>query len=221
MYELEKSCCSGRFCTRTRWQHRSGCCHHFPSRTFRKSGGAVRAFRTDDYHLTRAYLKSPYLIAHGINENFAGYVNAAIAREKRNFLDELSREPAGITGIMTWNEGLIANYYSNLQGITSLVLIEEWKSASGSSLFVKGLNFDAGGNLIPFKRLFPRMTAGDAEERIQAYASKAGIMLLPHRKAALPTNYYVSKKGVVYAIYQPGERTLYKYGVFCVPIGTV
>lgn len=34
---------------------------------------------------------------------------------------------------MTWNEGLIANYYSNLQGITSLVLIEEWKSASGSS----------------------------------------------------------------------------------------
>lgn len=179
------------------------------------------AFRTDDYHLTRAYLKSPYLIAHGINENFAGYVNAAIAREKRNFLDELSREPAGITGIMTWNEGLIANYYSNMQGITSLVLIEEWKSASGSSLFVKGLNFDAGGNLIPFKRLFPRMTAGDAEERIQAYASKAGIMLLPHRKAALPTNYYVSKKGVVYAIYQPGERTLYKYGVFCVPIGTV
>lgn len=46
-------------------------------------------------------------------------------------------------------------------------------------------------------------------------------MLLPHRKAALPTNYYVSKNGVVYAIYQPGERTLYKYGVFCVPIGTV
>ena len=41
------------------------------------------AFRTDDYHLTRAYLKSPYLIAHGINENFAGYVNAAIAREKK------------------------------------------------------------------------------------------------------------------------------------------
>lgn len=43
------------------------------------------AFRTDDYHLTRAYLKSPYLIAHGINENFAGYVNAAIAREKKKF----------------------------------------------------------------------------------------------------------------------------------------
>lgn len=48
------------------------------SKVSEKSG----AFRTDDFHQGSITLRSPYLVTHLNNADFAGHVNAAIARER-------------------------------------------------------------------------------------------------------------------------------------------
>lgn len=55
------------------------------------------AFRTDDFHQGTITLRSPYLVTHAGNEDFAGRVNAAIAREKDRFIDELAADNAKST----------------------------------------------------------------------------------------------------------------------------
>ena len=109
------------------------------SKVSEKSG----AFRTDDFHQGSMTLRSPYLVTHLGNEDFAGRVNAAIAREKDRFAEEISEdnETKYTEGWMIWHEGLIGNFISNSEGITSIVLVEQ-KLSSGDEhgkTFAKGV----------------------------------------------------------------------------------
>ncbi len=190
------------------------------SKVSEKSG----AFRTDDYHIGNTILRSPYLIAHYNNELFAGTVNAAIAREKNDFLNELKKdnETKRTEGWMIWHEGLIGNFINNNQGITSIVLVMQKLKAGEDhgTTFAKGLNFDGTGRLFTLSELLPRLTVEDVNKCIETTAKKKNIPLLPnHRVIKLPENFYVGKNRVVYAIYQQHDLTPAEYGVFSVAVG--
>lgn len=184
------------------------------------------AFRTDDFRAGHAELRSPYLIDHGYNETFAGNVNAAIAREKNSFLDELAKdnEKVRTEGWMIWHEGLIGNFVTNSQGITSIVLVEQKLSAGEAhgKTFAKGLNFNGAGELLDLKALLPNLTVDDVNHCIELQAEKRNFPLLPaHKVKELPANFYVGKNRVVYAIYQQNDLTPPEVGVYAVPIGKV
>lgn len=184
------------------------------------------AFRTDDYHLGNTLLRSPYLVAHLNNDTYAGNVNAAIAREKTRFLEELKKDNETVTtdGWMSWHEGLVGNFISNNEGITSIVLIEQKLSAGAEHgvTFAKGLNFDGTGNLMDLSAVLPNLTVDDVNHCIETTAKKKGITLLEnHTVTELPTNFYVGKNRVVYAIYQQDDLTPFDEGVFSVAIGKV
>ncbi len=184
------------------------------------------AFRTDDFLSGTATLKSPYLINHGDNAEYAGYVNAAIAREKEDFLANLkkSNETVKTLGWMAWHEGLIGNFLSNQEGITSIVLIEQTLKAGDAHgvTVAKGFNFNPAGELFTLSQLLPNLTVEDVNACIELTAKKKNISLLPvHKVTNLPTNFYVGKNRVIYAIYQQGELTSFSEGVFSVPIGRV
>lgn len=184
------------------------------------------AFRTDDFLSGTATLKSPYLINHGDNAAYAGYVNAAIAREKEDFLSDLKKgnENVKTLGWMFWHEGLIGNFLSNQEGITSIVLIEQTLKAGDAhgTTIAKGFNFNPAGELFTLAKLLPNLTVEDVNACIELTAKKKNISLLPvHKVTNLPTNFYVGKNRVIYAIYQQGELTSFSEGVFSVPIGRV
>lgn len=184
------------------------------------------AFRTDDYHIETTLLRSPWLIAHGNNEEYAGKVNAAIAREKNKFIDLLERKNVQrkTWGRMGWHEGMVGNFITNKQGLTSIVLIEQTLSAGDShgTTFAKGLTFNSSGDLIDLPELLPQLTVEDVNHCIELTAKKKQISLLPkHTVTELPTNFYVGKNGVVYALYQQNDLTSYEEGVFSVAIGNV
>lgn len=192
------------------------------SKVSEKSG----AFRTDDFHQGPMTLRSPYLVTHLGNEDFAGRVNAAIAREKDRLAEEISEdnETKYTEGWMIWHEGLIGNFISNSEGITSIVLVEQ-KLSSGDEhgkTFAKGLNFNSAGDLFDLTQVLPRLTVADVNACIELTAKKKDITLLPnHQVTELPTNFYVGKNRVVYAIYQQDDLTPFSEGIFSVPIGKV
>lgn len=184
------------------------------------------AFRTDDFRMDTAELRSPYLIAHGNNGEFAGKVNAAIAREKKDFLDKLGKDNERVRteGWMIWHEGLIGNFVTNNQGITSIVLVEQTLSAGADrgTTFAKGLNFNDSGDLFDLPAVLPALTVEDVNKCIELQAKKRGFPLLPaHTVTSLPTNFYVGKNRVVYALYQQNDLTPPEVGVYAVPIGKV
>ena len=153
-------------------------------------------------------------------------MNAAIAREKDRFTDELAAENQvkPTEGWMIWHEGLIGNFISNNEGITSIVLVEQKLSAGDEhgKTFAKGLNFNGAGDLFDLPQVLPRLTVADVNACIELTAKKKGITLLPnHEVTELPTNFYVGKNRVVYALYQQGDLTPFREGVFSVPIGKV
>ena len=192
------------------------------SKVSEKSG----AFRTDDFHQGSITLRSPYLVTHLNNADFAGRVNAAIAREKDRFTEELAAENQvkPTEGWMIWHEGLIGNFISNNEGITSIVLVEQKLSAGDEhgKTFAKGLNFNSAGDLFDLPQVLPRLTVADVNACIELTAKKKGIILLPnHEVTELPTNFYVGKNRVVYALYQQDDLTPFREGVFSVPIGKV
>lgn len=184
------------------------------------------AFRTDDFHQGTITLRSPYLVTHAGNEDFAGRVNAAIAREKDRFIDELAADNAKkyTEGWMIWHEGLIGNFISNNEGITSIVLVEQKLSAGDEhgKTFAKGLNFNGAGDLFDLPQVLPCLTVADVNACIELTAKKKGITLLPdHQVTELPSNFYIGKNRVVYALYQQDDLTPFSEGVFSVPIGKV
>lgn len=182
------------------------------------------AFRTDDFHQGTITLRSPYLVTHAGNEDFAGRVNAAIAREKDRFIDELAADNAKkyTEGWMIWHEGLIGNFISNNEGITSIVLVEQKLTAGDEhgQTFAKGLNFNSAGDLFDLPQVLPRLTVADVNACIELTAKKKGITLLPdHQVTELPSNFYIGKNRVVYALYQQDDLTPFSEGVFSVPSG--
>ena len=184
------------------------------------------AFRTDDFREHTSELQSPWMIAHVNNETFAGKVNAAIAREKRQFVDSVAAQNARkeTLGWMSWHEGLVGNFITNTQGLTSLVLIEQTLSAGDAhgTTFAKGLTFNGAGDLVDLPDLLPNLTVDDVNQYILHTAKKKQIALLPkHTVTALPTNFYVGKNKVIYAIYQQNDLTPAEEGVFSVAIGKV
>ena len=184
------------------------------------------AFRTDDYHMESSLLQSPWLIARGNNEVYAGKVNAAIAREKNKFLDQLEKENAQrkTLGWMSWHEGLIGNFITNNQGLTSIVLIEQTLSAGEAHgiTFAKGLTFNGSGDVLDLADILPNLTVEDVNQCITLTAKKKHITLLErHTVTELPTNFYVGKNRVVYALYQQNDLTPFEEGVFSVAIGKV
>lgn len=191
--------------------------------TAREKSGA---FRTDDYHIENSQLQSPWLIARGNNEIYAGKVNAAIGREKNKFLDQLEQENTKrkTLGWMSWHEGLVGNFITNNQGLTSIVLIEQTLSAGQAhgTTFTKGLTFNGSGDLLDLANILPQLTVEDVNQCILVTAKKKQIPLLPrHTVTALPTNFYVGKNRVVYALYQQNDLTPFEEGVFSVAIGKV
>lgn len=192
------------------------------TRAREKSG----AFRTDEYHMGNSLLRSPWLIARGNNEIYAGKVNAAIAREKNKFLDQLETENAHrkTLGWISWHEGLVGNFITNNQGLTSIVLIEQTLSAGDThgTTFAKGLTFNGTGDILDLADILPDLTVEDVNQCIALTAKKKQIALLPrHTVATLPTNFYVGKNRVVYALYQQNDLTPFEEGVFSVAIGKV
>ena len=192
------------------------------SKVSEKSG----AFRTDDFHAGTAILRSPYLVTHVNNEEFSGTVNAAIAREKKAFLDELKKdnESKRTDGWMIWHEGLVGNFINNKEGITSIVLVEQKLKAGREhgETVAKGLNFDASGRLLTLSTLLPALNVKDVNRCIEVMSEKRKVSLLEnHHVTELPTNFYVGKNRVVYAIYQQGDVTPFENGVFSVAIGNV
>ena len=184
------------------------------------------AFRTDDFQQDTAVLQSPWLIAHWNNEIYAGKVNAAIGREKNKFLNQLSEKNAQrkTLGWMSWHEGLVGNFITNTQGLTSLVLIEQTLTAGEAhgTTFVKGLTFNAAGDLVDLPNLLPKLTVNDVNKCIEQVATKKNISLLPnHTVTELPTNFYVGKNRVIYALYQQNDLTPAKECIFSVAIGKV
>lgn len=182
------------------------------------------AFRTDDYHIETTLLQSPWLIAHGNNEEYAGKVNAAIAREKNKFIDlwKEKNSQRKTWARMGWHEGMVGNFITNKQGLTSIVLIEQTLSAGDAhgTTFAKGLTFNGSGDLIDLPDILPQLTVEDVNHCITLTAEKKQIALLPkHTVTELPTNFYVGKNGVVYALYQQNDLTPFEEGVFSVPIG--
>lgn len=118
----------------------------------------------------------------------------------------------------------MGNFISNNEGITSIVLIEQKLSAGAEhgKTFAKGLNFDDTGNLLDLSAVLPNLTVDDVNHCIETTAKKKGITLLEnHRVTELPTNFYVGKNRVVYAIYQQDDLTPFDEGVFSVAIGKV
>ena len=95
-------------------------------------------------------------------EDFFPRVNAAIAREKDRFTEELAAENQvkPTEGWMIWHEGLIGNFISNNEGITSIVLVEQKLSAGDEhgKTFAKGLNFNGAGDLFDLPQVLPRPT---------------------------------------------------------------
>lgn len=184
------------------------------------------AFRTDDFHQGTMTFRSPYLVTHLNNEEFAGRVNAAIAREKERFAAELAEDnkERRTEGWMAWHEGLVGNFISNSEGITSIVLVEQKLQAGEEhgKTFAKGLNFNSAGDLFDLAQVLPDLTVKDVNACIELTAKKKNITLLPnHEVTELPSNFYVGKNRVVYAIYQQDDLTPFSEGVFSVPIGKV
>ena len=182
------------------------------------------AFRTDDFVDGNATMKSPYLVTRENNEVFSGKVNAAIGREKQEFLDELdkSNEVSETLGWMIWHEGLIGNYISNMQGITSIVLVRQTLEAGAAHgmTYTQGLNFNSAGELLTLKEVLPDLTVYDVNQCIETTAKKKNIKLFSnHEVTELPTNFYVGKNRVVYAIYQPYDISPYSEGVLSIAIG--
>ena len=184
------------------------------------------AFRTDDFQDGNATMRSPYLVTHGNNEEYSGKVNAAIAREKTEFLAAVKEENETneTLGWMIWHEGLIGNYINNNQGITSIVLVRQTLSAGEAHglTFAQGLNFSDTGELISLSDLLPDLTVYDVNQCIEVTAKKKNIKLFTeHTVKELPHNFYVGKNHVVYALYQPYELAPYAEGVLSIAIGKV
>ena len=184
------------------------------------------AFRTDDFQDGNATMRSPYLVTHGNNEEYSGKVNAAIAREKTEFLAAVKEENETneTLGWMIWHEGLIGNYINNNQGITSIVIVRQMLSAGEAHglTFAQGLNFSDTGELISLSDLLPDLTVYDVNQCIEVTAKKKNIKLFTeHTVKELPHNFYVGKNHVVYALYQPYELAPYAEGVLSIAIGKV
>ncbi len=184
------------------------------------------AFRTDNFQDGMATMQSPYLVTHGNNENFSGKVNAAIAREKNDFLSALKadNQTAETLGWMSWHEGLIGNYINNVQGITSIVLIRQTLHAGAAhgETYAQGMNFSGSGDLITLADVLPDLTVYDVNQCIEVTAKKKHIRLFDkHTVDTLPTNFYVGKNRVVYALYQPYDLAPYSEGVLSIAIGKV
>ena len=184
------------------------------------------AFRTDDFQDGNATMRSPYLVTHGNNEEYSGKVNAAIAREKTEFLAAVKEENETneTLGWMIWHEGLIGNYINNNQGITSIVIVRQTLSAGEAHglTFAQGLNFSDTGELISLSDLLPDLTVYDVNQCIEVTAKKKNIKLFTeHTVKELPHNFYVGKNHVVYALYQPYELAPYAEGVLSIAIGKV
>ncbi len=184
------------------------------------------AFRTDDFQDGNATMRSPYLVTRGNNEEFSGKVNAAIAREKTEFLASVkeANETNETLGWMIWHEGLIGNYINNVQGITSIVIVRQTLSAGEAHglTFAQGLNFSDTGELISLSDLLPDLTVYDVNQCIEVTAKKKNIQLFTeHTVKELPYNFYVGKNRVVYALYQPYELAPYAEGVLSIAIGKV
>lgn len=182
------------------------------------------AFHTDNYVEQSGTYYTPYLIDHSSNSLYAGRVNAAIYDHKEAFAKELTEDSEKIPteGWMYWYEGLVGNYISNNEGITSIVLIEQklGRGAAHGSTFVKGLNFKNDGNLFTLQEILPNLTVRDVNACIELTAKRKHFSLLPnHTVTSLPTNFYVGKNHVVYAIYQVGELAPSSTGVVSIPIG--
>ncbi len=184
------------------------------------------AFRTDDFQDGTATMRSPYLVTHGNNEEFSGKVNAAIAREKTDFLAAVKKENETneTLGWMIWHEGLIGNYINNVQGITSIVLVRQTLTAGAAHgiTYAQGMNFSDSGDLISLSDILPDLTVYDVNQCIEVTAKKKDIKLFAnHTVSDLPTNFYVGKNHVVYALYQPYELAPYAEGVLSIAIGKV
>ncbi len=184
------------------------------------------AFRTDDFQDGNATMRSPYLVTNGTNEEFSGKVNAAIAREKTEFLAAVKEENETneTLGWMIWHEGLIGNYINNNQGITSIVIVRQTLSAGAAHglTFAQGLNFSDTGDLISLSDVLPDLTVYDVNQCIDVTAKKKNIRLFTeHTVKELPNNFYVGKNHVVYALYQPYELAPYAEGVLSIAIGKV
>ncbi len=184
------------------------------------------AFRTDDFQDGKATMRSPYLVTNATNETFSGKVNAAIAREKTDFLAAVKKEneTTETLGWMIWHEGLIGNYINNVQGITSIVLVRQTLSAGAAHglTYAQGLNFSGDGEIVSLKDILPDLTVYDVNQCIEVTAKKKNIRLFSnHTVDALPTNFYVGKNHVVYAIYQPYDIAPYSEGVLSIAIGKV
>lgn len=75
---------------------------------------------------------------------------------------------------MIWHEGLIGNFISNNEGITSIVLVEQ-KLIAGDEhgqTFAKGLNFNSAGDLFDLPQVLPRLTVADVNACIELTAKK-------------------------------------------------
>ena len=165
-------------------------------------------------------------MTHGNNEEYSGKVNAAIAREKTEFLAAVKEENETneTLGWMIWHEGLIGNYINNNQGITSIVIVRQTLSAGEAHglTFAQGLNFSDTGELISLSDLLPDLTVYDVNQCIEVTAKKKNIKLFTeHTVKELPHNFYVGKNHVVYALYQPYELAPYAEGVLSIAIGKV
>lgn len=182
------------------------------------------AFRTDDFQDGKATMRSPYLVTNATNEEFSGKVNAAIAREKTEFLAAVKEENETneTLGWMVWHEGLIGNYINNVQGITSIVIVRQTLSAGAAHglTFAQGLNFSGTGDILSLSDLLPDLTVYDVNQCIEVTAKKKNIKLFSdHTVKELPNNFYVGKNHVVYALYQPYELAPYSEGVLSIAIG--
>lgn len=71
-------------------------------------------------------------------------------------------------------------------------------------------------------KVLPDLTVEEVNKCIELTAKKKNITLLDkHIVTELPTNFYVGKNKVVYAIYQQNDLTPFSEGVFAVPVGKV
>ena len=184
------------------------------------------AFRTDAFDTDHAVMKTPYLLSQANNAEYAGKVNAVIGREKTDFTASLRKENEyGKTlGWMTWHEGMIGNYINNTQGITSIVLISQMLRAGAAhgETHAKGLTWNSAGDLLSLKDILPDLTVYDVNQCIEVTAKKKNIHLFDdHAVTELPTNFYVGKNRVVYAIYQPYDIAPYSEGVVSIAIGKI
>ena len=125
---------------------------------------------------------------------------------------------------MTWHEGMIGNYINNTQGITSIVLISQMLRAGAAhgETHAKGLTWNSAGDLLSLKDILPDLTVYDVNQCIEVTAKKKNIHLFEdHAVTELPTNFYVGKNRVVYAIYQPYDIAPYSEGVVSIAIGKI